>query len=104
MPSYKHLCDRGHEFALPYIQDHCHCPKCGELSRYIRPPEHSMVGIRMAETFRVVGSDGTILNERQVVNDTPEWNDPKLQRDSSYWGREHPKIGNQFYNRGRRRG
>ncbi len=51
------------------------CPDCGKESGRIFSSTH----FRMAEPFRVADSRGNIIQERQVVNNTPEYNDSSVQ-------------------------
>lgn len=102
---YKHKCDQGHEFTKSVIHDHCHCPECGELSRYIRPPEPSRVGhYDVAEPFRVLSGDGIVLQDRQCRKSMPDWQDTKP---IEYAGTPKPIVsrnGNVYYPRKQRGG
>ena len=51
------------------------CPKCGKGANKVMSNVHH----RMTESFRVVDSQGNITQERQVVNNTPEYNDSSVQ-------------------------
>ena len=49
------------------------CPDCGKESGRIFSSTH----FRMAEPFRVVDSQGNVTQEKQVLNNTPDWREQK---------------------------
>lgn len=79
MPIYEYHCLEHNRFeSLRPMTEYSmkgYCPECGRESDRMMSNSH----FRMAEPFRVMDSQGNITQERQAVNNTPEYNDSSVQ-------------------------
>ena len=77
MPIYEYRCKCGKKFEklrlMSQYSEPSTCTKCGKEADRIISNAH----FRMAESFRVVDSDGNVTQEKQVVNNMPDLKDTK---------------------------
>jgi len=72
MPLYEYECECGQKFEeIRQMRDryNANCPMCKKAA-HLQPSPSTL---RVAETFRVVDGKGNLVQERQVVNNMPDW-------------------------------
>ncbi len=79
MPIYEYICPVHDRFeslrSMSEYKKPSDCPECGKESGRVVSSSYS----REAQPFRVVDSEGNITQEKQVLNNTPEYNDSSVQ-------------------------
>ncbi len=76
MPLYEFECPEHGKFEKSYTRydvSSSPCPVCSKPARLLM----SLSTFRMAEPFKVVGSDGRVTQEKQVLNNMPDWRETK---------------------------